>query len=244
MATLRRILGGWKHQLRPPFQRSYAQCAEDLLAAYLVTGLLGIEKPTYLDLGAHHPWHLSNTYAFYRKGSRGVCVEPDPALFERIRRARPRDVCLNVGVGGRRESRDLYILDDAGLNTFSDQTRGAIEQGGSAKVTRSVRVEIVAVNDLLGEHFRPWPNFVSLDTESMDLEILRAIDFGRYRPEAFCVETLAFPELKKIPEISQFMRSVGYEVYADTYINTLFVESGAWERRQATMRSLNGKPVP
>jgi hypothetical protein len=40
------------------------------------------------------------------------------------------------------------------------------------------------------------------------------------------------------------MRSVGYEVYADTYINTLFVESAAWERRQAAVRSLNGKPVP
>lgn len=244
MSRLRRMLGGLKRRISPAYERSYAQCGEDLLAAYLVTGLLGIEKPAYLDIGAHHPWHLSNTYAFYLKGYRGVCVEPDPALFERIRRARPRDVCLNVGVGGRRETKDLFVLDDAGLNTFSEQTRDAIEARGSAKVTTSVRVEIVAVNDLLAEHFRPWPNFVSLDTESMDLEILRAIDFDRYRPEAFCVETLAYPELKKIPEIGHFMRSVGYEVYADTYINTLFVESAAWERRQAAVRSLNGKPVP
>lgn len=231
MPTLRQVLGGLKQRVYPSFKPSYAQCGEDLLLSFLLSGLLGIRRPTYLDIGANEPTRLSNTYYFYRGGCRGVCVEPDPVLFERIRRWRPRDVCLNVGVGARRETRDLFVLDDAGLNTFLEQTRVAVEQKGSGKLEKVVRVDVVPVNDLLAEHFRPWPNIVSLDTEGMDLEILKAIDFSKYRPEAFCVETLAFTTLTKIPEISEFMTSVGYVVYADTYVNTIYVEGGAWEKR-------------
>lgn len=232
MPTLRHVLGGLKQRIAPPFQRSYAQCGEDVIADYLLTGLLGFTRPTYLDIGAHHPWHLSNTYAFYRKGCRGVCVEPDPVLFRRIRHARSRDVCLNVGVGSLREVKELFVIDDPGLNTFSEQTRGALEEGHPFRVTRSVPVQIVPMNDILTKHFGPWPNFVSLDAESMDLEILRAVDFALYRPEVICVETLAYPELVKIASIGEFLKGVGYEVYADTHVNTIFVESGAWTRRR------------
>ncbi|MFM6249337.1 MAG: hypothetical protein ACKPEQ_09345, partial [Dolichospermum sp.] len=56
---------------------SYSQCGEDLIINFIFNNL-GIINPSYLDIGAHHPTYLSNTYSFYRKGCQGVCVEPDP----------------------------------------------------------------------------------------------------------------------------------------------------------------------
>ena len=64
----------------------------------------------------------------------------------------------------------------------------------------------------------------------MDLQILRAIAFRRTRPEVVCVETLDFASQEKDAEITLFMQSVGYRVYADTFINTIYLEEAAWQR--------------
>src|SRR5690242_18514402 len=89
--------------VRPASSRiSYAQCGEDLIMDLIFTGLR-LPQPTYLDIGANDPVNFSNTYYFYQKGCRGVCVEPDPNLAEAFRRRRPKDTCLNAGVGVGRQ---------------------------------------------------------------------------------------------------------------------------------------------
>ena len=70
---------------RKNYSKSYAQCAEDLIIRFAFDQM-GIRKPVYLDIGAHDPIFLSNTYLFYKKGSRGVCVEPNPMLCKILRK--------------------------------------------------------------------------------------------------------------------------------------------------------------
>src|SRR5690348_15604960 len=64
---------------------TYAQCGEDVIVGFLL-GWLNISEPTYLDIGANDPIQYNNTYALYQRGFRGVCVEPNPTLFERLSR--------------------------------------------------------------------------------------------------------------------------------------------------------------
>src|SRR2546430_2805880 len=64
-------------------QRSYSQCGEDLLVNFIF-GAIRQSAVSYLDVGAHHPTFLSNTYLFYKAGGSGVCVEPDPRLCSAI----------------------------------------------------------------------------------------------------------------------------------------------------------------
>ena len=70
--------------------------------------LMGIERPGYLDLGAHHPYVISNTALLYERGSRGVNVEANPALVVAFREVRPDDVTVNVGVGPEQGTRPFY----------------------------------------------------------------------------------------------------------------------------------------
>ena len=63
---------------------SYSQSGEDLIVDFIFQALK-IDNPTYLDIGAHHPSFINNTFFFYEKGCVGVCVEPDPTLFEKIK---------------------------------------------------------------------------------------------------------------------------------------------------------------
>ena len=60
---------------------SYSQLGEDLIIEFVFNGI-GINKINYLDIGAHHPIEINNTYLFYLKGSYGVLIEPDPYFVE------------------------------------------------------------------------------------------------------------------------------------------------------------------
>jgi FkbM family methyltransferase len=209
---------------------SYAQHAEDLLIRGAFDRL-HISHPRYLDVGAYHSSQLSNTYLFYENGCRGVCIEADPALCETIRRQRPRDVCLNVGIGsGAIGHADFYVLEDRTLSTFSKEIADQQTAAGSHRIERVVCIPLVSINQIIREYLPPWPNLLSLDTEGLDMDILRSFDFTAFRPEVICVETLTNVGERKMCELIDYVVSRGYSVFADTYINTVFVEAERWAK--------------
>lgn len=218
---------------RPGPQKSYAQCGEDLILAFVAQSL-GIAHPYYLDIGAHHPTYLSNTYGFYQKGVYGACIEPNPTLFEVIQRKRPRDLCLNVGVSDvSQEAARFYILSSDTLSTFSEEEAQRYSGYPNEKIEKIISIPIRGINEVLAS-LPVCPNLVSLDTEGMDLRILQGWNFQAYRPQMFCVETLTYTSdasESKIPAINEAMTQAGYFVYADTYINTIFVDQIAWRQR-------------
>lgn len=213
---------------------SFSQCGEDLIIQHICMWLR-IDQPAYLDIGAHHPSYLSNTYLLYLQGSCGVCVEPDPSLCEEFRKMRKRDVCVNAGVGeGTADCADFYIMSCRTLNTFSREEAERYAGYGDKRIEKVVSIPLVSIESLLSRHFARAPHLVSLDVEGLDLQILRGWDFDKYRPEIFCIETLTYTENnseRKLTEIIEYMTSHGYFVYADTYVNTIFVSREAWARR-------------
>jgi FkbM family methyltransferase len=206
-----------------PARKSYAQFGEDLIVAGLMRWLK-IARVSYLDIGAYHPTLLSNTYLFYRSGAHGVCIEPDPFLHRRYQRKRPRDTVLNVGVGtGTETVADFYVMMSRALNTFSREEAEALDAAGE-RIVDVLKTPLVSVNDVIAKHYQSCPQFVSLDVEGLDLAVLQSFDFGRYRPEVFCVETMGYDGARKEVEIVDLMRTNDYVVFADTYLNTIFVD--------------------
>ncbi len=215
--------------------KSFSQCGEDLIVDFIFNAL-NLSKPSYLDIGAHHPIYFNNTYFFYQKGSRGVCVEPNTALFDNIRKVRRKDICLNVGVGFDQESEaNFYVMSCDTLSTFSKEAAERYQSYGNQRIEKIVRMPLVPVNEIIKKYFQHCPDFVSLDVEGMELEVLSSFDLSSFRPRVFCIETLTYTEDKterKIDEIIAFMHSKNYFTYADTYINTIFVEKETWMSRK------------
>jgi len=59
----------------PKFAKiSYSQCGEDLIISHIIKSL-SIQTPTYIDVGAHHPFYLSNTAYFYNGGCKDTVGE-------------------------------------------------------------------------------------------------------------------------------------------------------------------------
>src|SRR5688572_28592456 len=97
---------------------SYSQCGEDILVDYVLT-LRGIQRPSYLDIGANHPFFINNTAKFYLEGSHRINIEANHELIGNFLRHRPNDINLNVGVSDKRGAQDFYIMNDNTLSTFS-----------------------------------------------------------------------------------------------------------------------------
>lgn len=212
---------------------SFSQCGEDLILSHLF-GALSIPKVTYLDIGAHHPTYLSNTYLFYLRGGNGVCVEPDPSLIPAFGKQRPRDRHLNCGIGVTPGEADFYIMSTSTLNTFSKEDAERYVSYGLHRIVQTIRINVETVNDILRRYFKSAPHLLSLDVEGLDHSILQTFNFANCRPQAFCLETLSYTEDKserKLDEIIDLMHANGYMTYADTYVNTIFVDKFAWQNR-------------
>lgn len=212
--------------------KSYAQCGEDLVIDFLAQKF-GWKKFTYLDIGTNHPKKFNNTYLFYKKGCRGVCVEPDAELIKKIKFARPNDTVINVGLSAGEESvADFYIMSVNTLNTFNKEDAEELDREGIYTIKKVVKVPLKNINDIIQDNFSgKTPNLISLDVEGWNEELVRSFDFVKYQPELLCIETVSFAtdnSEQKIDTIIEYVKSKGYFVYSDTFINTIFINQKFW----------------
>ena len=207
-------------------RNSYSQAGEDSILTFLFYSLK-IFQPTYIDVGANQPQSGSNTFLFYLRGSKGICIEPDKNLFTDFVKARPLDKCLNVAIGNNNENElDFFVFDEPSVNTLSKKDAQERIDGGELKHIDTVKVKVEKLEEIIKEHCATLPDFISLDIEGVDFDVLKAFDFDAYRVPVWVVETVNYsPNPQKIKNnlIIELMQSKSYFVYADTYINTIFV---------------------
>jgi FkbM family methyltransferase len=208
-------------------KRSWAGEGEDLLVD-AICRRIGIGTPTYLDIGAFDPIGDSNTFLFYERGGRGVLVEPNPALCERLRTVRPRDSVIMAGIGpADMGEADYYVFPNGPQsNTFSKAQADALVAKHGEKLTarQVIKMPMLGINRAIAEQFGgKAPDLISIDTEGLDLVILRTLDFERFRPAMICSE-MQCDVAKAGPEILALMQSKRYSVQAQSPQNAIFVD--------------------
>jgi hypothetical protein len=95
---------------------------------------------------------------------------------------------------------------------------------GKFRSPQVVIMPLMSINEIISK--TGTPDFLSVDVEGLDLEILRTLDFERYPIKCICVETLRHDQNQQASrdiESLRFMEKHGYIIYADTGINTIFV---------------------
>jgi FkbM family methyltransferase len=211
----------------PPYTSpSYSQAGEDGVIRYLFNDF-GKRTISYLDLGTNSPKNLNNTYLFYTNNSNGVCVEADSTLIDEIKKVRPKDKVINAGVSVSNQTEaDFYIFKDPSINTFDKKEAEKRTLSGNNKILKVIKVPLININDLIKNNFKTYPDLISIDIEGLDLAVLKSLDFALYPIPVICSETCVYSENHIRPKdlsILKFMETKGYEVYADTYINTIFI---------------------
>ena len=206
---------------------SHAQAGEDRIIDFLFS-TMGIRNISYIDIGANDPRLYNNTYLFYCKKGKGVLIEPDPVFTKVLKKARPRDIIVNAAISDQENGNaDFYIFDEPSINTLSKEEADIRLQSGKNKLKGVVQIQLLTIENIITRYLNnTMPHLVSLDVEGVDYAVLEAFDFKKYPIPVWVVETCSYSENHIKPKnnsITELMLSRGYFVYADTYINSIFV---------------------
>lgn len=174
---------------------SYAQHGDDFMILSIF-GELGIDKPSYLDIGAHHPINISNTYALYLRGSVGISVDANPNVSALFVKYRPCDMFINVGVSHIAGKQTFYMLDSmSGLNTFSEDSAKTNwpNRMGLRSCVEEKEIECLTLNEIVDTYCDGvFPDFLNIDIEGLDLEVIQQASFSKSRPKLIVVEVRKF----------------------------------------------------
>lgn len=193
----------------------YSQYGEDIVLSKL---LRGTKKGFYIDIGANHPSILSNTKYFYEKGFRGINIEPNPNLIENFYAQRSEDINLNVGISPIDGELTFYILEADTLSTFSQEVANESCIVYKTKITEEIKVKTVPLIKII-EKYAPEKtiDFMSIDTEGYDLEVLQSNDWEKYRPRFIIIEIN-----QDSKNILKFMLDNKYKIVYKNHTNWIF----------------------
>jgi FkbM family methyltransferase len=161
---------------------SYAQQGEDVLLRRVLSHSPGF----YVDIGANHPSEFSVTKLFYDLGWHGINVEPG-AIAELLHQQRPRDVNLQVGISDQEGELTYYEFPEfPGLNTFGAEQAEEHQRAGRRYLEKVVPVMTLA--QLCSRHVNETIDFMSIDVEGHEPQVIHGADWSTWRPRCLIVE--------------------------------------------------------
>jgi FkbM family methyltransferase len=180
---------------------SYAQNREDL---YL-WALLGHRTPgTYVDIGCNHEREQSVTRLFYDRNWSGLNIDADPKYGAEYR-CRDRDRFLSVGIGAASGEMSFRIYPDFdGIATFDDEIKQVHAAAGHAY--RDVTVQVRTLDEVLRTEGVDTVDFLKIDVEGIEPDVLRGLDLNRIRPAVIVLEASRVEECERILTANRYHR--------------------------------------
>jgi FkbM family methyltransferase len=168
------------------------------------------ERGFFIEIGASDGLELSNTYLLETKYKwKGICCEPIPTKFEKLVKNRPNSICYKEAVynqSGLILAFDIYNSYDllSGISDHIDKYKLRVD-----KDKTTFHVETISLLDVLEKSNAPsFIEYMSLDTEGSEFEILKNFDFEKYTFGLIDVEH-NFMEPRRT-EIRNLLLSKGY----------------------------------
>lgn len=222
---MKKILKNIVAALRPSLlyaSKSYSQDGEDMLLKAFYEGKKNY-KGFYVDIGAHHPYRFSNTAYFYERGWQGINIEPTPSLIKTFRQTRKRDINLNVGISDSSGKMTFYEFNEPALNSF-DKTLSLSRENKQYKIIAQTEIEVFTLKQILSEHLKQNQHidFMNIDVEGLDMNVLRSNDWSKYTPDYILVEGKFNANQLDNNEIYAFLKNKKYNLVGRTKRTFLF----------------------
>jgi FkbM family methyltransferase len=172
---------------------------------------------------------LSNTYALYRKGWRGLEIDANPELSAIFSKFRPGDRFIHSAVGREQGNIEIALFDEAEFNCTTDQLSKVPER--LQQNVRRVRVPINPLSAILGANNVQMVDFLNIDCEGNDLNVLQSNDWSRWRPRVICVEDHARNWQQS--DIAIYLSGLGYTLKFRAVFSSIYVKNEMADSIQA-----------
>ncbi len=166
-----------------------------MLAQYLPS-----DPGVFLEVGANDGYSQSNTYSLERShGWHGILIEPIPSLYKVCRRLRKGSVCFNSACVAKPQEVEIEMV-DLNLISVAVGLQDEARQEERLRGRRGTRVRVPArtLSSIIDEAGEPEINFMSIDVEGAESEVLRGLDWRRHSPEYLLVETKFPGEIEQL----------------------------------------------
>ncbi len=186
---------------------SFSQSFEDLLLLKILPS-----TGTYLDVGAHHPLHYSNTYQLHLRGWRGTNIDANPNLLAKFNEFRPHDNNICAAIGSK-SAYNLSIFDEPLVSSVNKDFIELAENAGYRRMS-TVEIEGLTLRYILEEYFEDGCDLLLLDIEGSELDALTSGGFLELdlelRPKWVLLEEDRSLEEISISEETSYLTSSGY----------------------------------
>ena len=163
-------------------KKSYSNWGIDMMADFIFREK---NKGVFIDIGCHHPMINNNTYPLYKRGWNGINIDIDYSAIDSFNFLRSKDTNIEIAVSDTIGNSDLFFYHNrAAKNTLSK------EKGLEAKQIRSIKT--TTLNKIIQESFYKDQkiNFLTIDVEGFELNVLRGFDFKKYKPDLVVLELI------------------------------------------------------
>jgi FkbM family methyltransferase len=199
----------------------FSQEGEDIILSKL---FFDKKDGFYVDIGAHHPVKLSNTYKYYLQGWAGINIDALPGSMQLFHQKRSRDINIEIGIASEEKVMPFYVFDQAALNTFDESTAHQHVRQNGASIINTLLVKTAPLVKVLDAYLPKGKqiDFMSIDVEGFDLIVLQTNDWSKYRPTVILVESIGTDfELLLHSEMHTFLNEKGYTIMSKTF-HTVF----------------------
>ena len=202
--------------------KSYSQEGEDMiLRRFFEKQKTGF----YVDVGAHHPKRFSNTFFFYKKGWSGINIDAMPNSMRSFDKIRPRDINLEVPISDKKQKLRYYMFNEPALNGFSKELAEKRDGKNHYKIISEKEIQTSTLEEIFKKHL-PYGqeiDFMSIDVEGLDLQVLKSNNWKRFRPKFVLMEILGC-SIKEIADSKEYkyLAEFGYETFAKTVNTVIF----------------------
>jgi len=182
------------------YDLSFAANGEDRIIM-MIFFLLGMNKFSYIDVGANNPYLNSDTALLYLHGCRGINVEANPIHCEALKIARPEDITINVAVGVQYEKLQYYMFEDEhdGANTLVKSWADKWINNTNTQPVEIRDMSVIPLQEVINEYANSiWPDYLKIDIEGFDYDVLNSLDFTKNAPFVIMAEIVTDSEVVKL----------------------------------------------
>ena len=166
------------------------------------------KKGFYVDVGAYHPIQRNNTMLLHEMGWEGINIDISDFSIKLFDRLRPNDTNLNIAVSKTNGYVEMFYQKKLSqLSTIKKEYANKSFQGNIKTKEINSKTLTSVLND--SKFKEKKIDFLDIDVEGADIDVLESLDFRKYSPELICVEVIE--KNKEDSQIFKFLKKRGYE---------------------------------